>query len=141
MPFLVPTSQTFDRIAIRVTIAAGTNARMGIYADDGSVAPGALILDSGAISTASTGVKEVTINNTLGPGALIWLALVADGAPTIRAVAVGAQSSVFLGLASDLGTAWGSHLYRAFSYAALPNPFGSPTIGTSTIPGIFLRKA
>jgi len=50
---------TIDRLAIYISeaAAAGGVARMGLYADDGTLHPGQLIYDSGEISTTTTGPK------------------------------------------------------------------------------------
>lgn len=82
IPFAVPVAVTVDRIACRVTTAgsAGAVARMGIYQDDGTGYPGALVLDAGTVATTTTGVKEIVINQTLQPG-LYWLVVGGQGAP------------------------------------------------------------
>ena len=50
---------TIDRLAIYVSTAgaAGSVARMGLYADDGALHPGQLIYGSGEIDTTATGQK------------------------------------------------------------------------------------
>ena len=50
---------TIDRLAIYISeaAAAGGVARMGLYADDGTLHPGQLIYDSGEINTTTTGPK------------------------------------------------------------------------------------
>jgi len=140
-PFFVPCVQSFDRIAINVTTAgaAGTLARIGIYYDNGATAPGELTLDSGDIAVNATGVKQVNISISLSMR-LIWLAIVASAAVTIRALAVGSSNAVYLGNNSSLGAAWGSHYYAAFAYAPLPAAFGAVTFGTGAAPAVFLRK-
>jgi len=54
-----PEEITIDRLAIYVSTAgaAGSVARMGLYADDGALYPGQLIYGSGEISTTATGLK------------------------------------------------------------------------------------
>ena len=50
---------TIDRLAISIyeAAAAGGVARMGLYADNGTLHPGQLIYDSGEIDTTTTGPK------------------------------------------------------------------------------------
>ena len=50
---------TIDQLAIYISTAAaaGGVARMGLYADDGTLHPGQLIYDSGEIGTTTTGPK------------------------------------------------------------------------------------
>ena len=57
-----PEEITIDRLAIYVSTAgaAGSVARMGLYADDGALYPGQLIYDSGEIDTTTTGTKTAT---------------------------------------------------------------------------------
>jgi hypothetical protein len=139
LPFFLPISMRFDRIAINVTTLAAGNARLGIYADGGAVAPVKLILDAGTVSTGTTGVKEITITQALS-GKLHWLAIVSDAGATIRGGAAGSLFAGFFGTDSTLPTTWDSYVYRAFTYAALPDPWGTPTITSGTMPLIFLRK-
>jgi len=139
-PFFVPTNQRFNEIAIRVTTGiSGSVVRLGVYADDGTIAPGRLIADFGTVGSATTGTKTIAIDLALSAG-LYWLACVSGHGPTLRSVAVGSLYSVFFGLDSTLGTAWGTMVSRAFTLAALPDPWGTPTIGTAAQQGIFLRK-
>ncbi len=77
-----------DEISIRVTGAGagGTIARLGLYTNGGQVAiPSVLITDYGTVSVASTGVKTITIDQTLNIG-LYYLVVVSDGTPTIESI-------------------------------------------------------
>ncbi len=138
IPFAVGDSATFVRIGIDVTAAdAGKAARLGIYSwSDG--APAARVLDAGTVSVASTGIKEVVISQTLGAG-MYGLALVGDGAPTIRANSVASVAAFATGTATP-GVA-DYRMSRAFTYAALPDPWGTPAYGAGSvdIPAIYLR--
>ena len=51
VPLIVPRDTTFDRIAVEVTTAAaaGKDARLGIYTDDGAGYPGSPVLDAGTV--------------------------------------------------------------------------------------------
>jgi hypothetical protein len=140
IPFFCPTTFKMGQIDINVTTLSAGNARLGIYEDNGKCAPGKLLLDAGEVATGTTGVKGITITKILRGGKLYWLALVCAATPTIRALAVGSNLSIFFGLDSTLGTAWGTYYYRAFTYAALPDPWGTPTIATGIMPAIFMRK-
>ena len=137
LPFTAPArGGTLDRIGIYVTtLAAATNARVGIYTStsDANLYPATLVVDSGALSTATTGLKAATINVALTPGALYWLAHVGDGAPTLRSPAVGNLFPI-LGLSTSFGTApgvgWiasGLMLVRGFS----PTPTTADTPASS----------
>ncbi len=139
IPFITSRRITLDSIAINVTTAATGYTRLGIYADNGNVYPGSLIIDAGAVDTGTTGVKALTINVTLDPG-LYWLVAVSNAAPTIRAFAVGSLIPV-LGYASGLGTAASFGYSVAFTYGTLPSTFpsGAALITAAPIPAIFVR--
>lgn len=58
------------------TASASTNASIGAYrnAGEGNLFPGGLIIQSGAISTDSTGIKTLPCNILCAPGEILWLA-------------------------------------------------------------------
>jgi hypothetical protein len=146
LPFVAPArGGVIDQLAFNVTTLLAGNARIGLYKNtaDGNLYPGDLVsgTDSGSISTVTTGVKTFTVNVPLDPGRVYWLAHVCDAAATLRCLAVGGMWAA-LGLDSGLGTAPGFGITRAFTYAALPNPFGttSPSvIGAVPIPALAAR--
>jgi len=142
-PFYVPVTQKFDAIAINVTATGALNAYLGVYADLGSIAPGRLVRDAGAVDITITGVKiiDLTANPiVLDGGQLYWLAICPNGNPTIRATSAGTHLTCFFGLSNSLGTAWSTFCYASGS-TPLPDPFPTPiTIATGLMPGIFLRK-
>jgi hypothetical protein len=149
MPFIVTRTTKFDTISFELTTTgAGSNARVGIYADTGNCYPGALIFDSGNISTASgTGVKDSTITSSLqifSPG-LYWLTYENSATvPQIRILPASGYLSLFPG---TLGTAIPAYAYTvAHTVGALPNPYtGGATKRTavsavgSPIPAVGLR--
>jgi hypothetical protein len=141
-PFIVPKTITLDRIAINVYTAGTGNARMGIYRNSESLGlyPDQLVLDSGEVSIASTGVKSVTINQQLTAG-LYWLVIVSNGVPVVRGCAI-LGITPLLGYTSALGAEGAAvGLYVSFTYAALPTTFPStPTkIVALPIPAVFVR--
>ena len=138
IPYAVGDTATFVRIGIDVTTAdAGKNARLGIYAWSNGV-PGARILDAGTVSVGSTGVKEIVINQALNAG-MYGLALVSDGAPTVRANSVAPVATFAIGTATP-GVA-DYLMSRAFTYGSLPDPWGTPGYGAGSveIPIILMR--
>jgi len=149
-PFFIPKTIKFDRIAIRVSTAA-TGAtpriRLGVYEDkgDGSVYPGALVLDAGEVAVNTIGLKELAIDLTLKGGKLYWLSLIGQDAATLAAAAIPAADSLatFLGLDNSLsGTPYlGYAIVQA--YGALPASFptDNPTDWSLPVPLIALRKA
>jgi hypothetical protein len=149
-PFFIPKTIKFDRIAIRVSTAA-TGAtpriRLGVYEDkgDGSVYPGALVLDAGEVAVNTIGLKELAIDLTLKGGKLYWLSLIGQDTATLAAAAIPAADSLatFLGLDNSLsGTPYlGYAIVQA--YGALPASFptDNPTDWSLPVPLIALRKA
>lgn len=74
VPFWLPQSTTFDRIAVDLIVAGATGAvvRLGIYNDAASF-PSSLVLDAGTVLVDSgSGTREITINQTLNAG-MYWL--------------------------------------------------------------------
>ncbi len=139
LPFYVPEPQSFDRLAIHVTSASTGQARLGIYADNGDIYPGELVIDAGEVDTSTTGTKVRAIELTLDTG-LYWIARLQSGTPTIRGVQTAAMIALGLDDPINVGLATG---YRAsFDYAELPNPYpaGAEYI-TGARPAVFLRRA
>jgi hypothetical protein len=143
-PFIVPYNTTLDRIAINVTGALAGNQRMGIYADDGNLHPGNLLLDAGTVDTSGTGAKTLTISQVVTAGTLLWICLVGNAAPTIRALP--ASSGIpLLGYDNTLGTDAGIGWSTPLTYAALPStwPTASEAILTAAAAqaAIFVRAS
>ena len=140
VPFIVPKTIVVDRLAVNVTTLLAGNIRLGIYRDNGLGYPGALVLDAGATSTATAGVKAFIINQTLTGGQLYWLAAVSDAASTLRCFTVAGMTPI-LGFDNTLGTAPGLYYNVALTYGALPATFtAGATFGTAIpIPAIFVR--
>jgi hypothetical protein len=104
-PVYLPKAVNFTKLGAAVSIVGdvGSKIRLGIYADDGTFSPGALIVDAGVIAGDSATVQELTINNTIGPG-WFWFGgvvqVVTVTQPTCRIVQYSA-----VGLPIDYGTA------------------------------------
>ena len=113
VPWFVPNAVTITRIGAEVTSTgeAGSKYRIGIYADDGTGTPGALVLDAGQIAGDSATVQELTVSQTLAPG-LYWVGGAVQSAPTT-------QPTMRTGTATP-------------PLHALPNGTTTPTAGQST---------
>lgn len=122
IPFATSQAITLDRIGIYVTTGvANTNARLGIYSDNGSYYPGALLLDAGTVSTAtSSTVVTITISQVLSANSLYWLVANYEGAPTIKSLNTSFQG-VFGWNNGLLASQQGYQVTR--TYSALPDPF------------------
>jgi hypothetical protein len=147
VPFVVQETKAFDRIACEVTGTGGAGCigRMGIYADNGDGYPGALLVNAGSADLNTSGIRELTINQSLSPG-VVWLAFVEQ---VTDAVQVRGWSPVSAnGSAPPIGRTDGSvtGIYQlsycaAGSSGVLPDPFPS-SIGPSTdAPVLTLRAA
>lgn len=134
----VPRPLTFTRIGIEVTVLSAGNARLGLFTCGTDGAPGTLLLDAGTVSTGTTGIKEITISQTLQPG-YYWAVVVGDATPTIRGLGQNAFDIGILGVSAPATV--DAAITKSFSYAALSgaSPFGTPTFATSNPSMIWLR--
>lgn len=127
IPFPVVRPMTLDALQVYITaLDAGKVMRLGLYAPGTNVAPGALVVDGGEVSVATTGNKTVVIDEALTTLGIYWLAFVSDGAPSMYFSSY--YISLLGGSATSGATSYG-HWYAAFSYAALSgaDPFPTPT--------------
>ena len=152
IPFIAPRNPTvLDRIAIKLDVGLGAEdfARLGVYADDGNLYPGSLLLDAGTVSLDDLGVKAISIDLTVT--GLVWLAYVANASAEIGVIPRDEIATHVLGWPSTLLSSGLDNLIArsgygiAFTFAPLPAPFpsgaylltGSGT--TDNIPPIFVR--
>lgn len=128
-------SGTINRIGIEVTAGSAGAARLGLYSNNNGI-PGTLILDAGTVDVTSIAIVEATTADTILSGEWIWMAIVSNATPTLRAGGVGA--AMILGATAP--SASGIRGYGgALAYGALPA--AAPAIsGTSSVtPAIWLR--
>jgi hypothetical protein len=90
---------TIDALFAEVTAAgnAGAQVCLGIYADDGTGDPGALLVDGGTVAADAVAVAQVTFSAiTLQPG-MYWFAAAIQNAgtaaPTLRSVSGSATAA------------------------------------------------
>lgn len=119
-PYPIAVERTTSHIAINVTTGAvGKVARLGLYADNGSCYPGALVGDSGEFSVADIELSTNVFVYTVGPG-LYWAALLSDGTPTVT-------KATYMLILSDRDAAvpsfYGGISKTSYAYAALPATF------------------
>lgn len=140
--FMVNRTTTYDRICCEVTVGGvgGTPViRMGIYEALTTGAPGALVLDAGTIDSTAIAVKEITISQSLDPGAY-FLYFCSEGAtttePTFRALNHISMDIVNYNNATNLsGVGW----FAANANAA-PDPAPAVSI-IGVVPRMLLRQA
>lgn len=130
-PIVIPNAVTFHTVAIRLnTTAAGSFVRFGLYADSSGV-PGALLYDSGDVSTAGNNVRyEGVYPEDAGwsvAAGLYWMALAQQSSPGASAF-YATSAGPFVGLTGvQVPTStWGIGLpHRAIGAPAPVGPLPS----------------
>lgn len=149
LPFLVPITTKYDILTFSITTAAASShARAGIYRDNGSFYPGALVYETASIDTSTIGAKDSTITAGVQvfPPGLYWLSIVFE-LTGLQIHTLGSTGTHFalLGHASNNVTpAYGYSV--AHPFGALPNPYtagasvlaAAPGMG-NPVPAILLR--
>lgn len=133
--FAVPRATTLNSIAIEVTTAAaGSTVRLGLYADNGTGAPGALVADFGTVDSSTTGSKVLAISRTLQPGLYWAVAAARGGAPVIQGLSGGGSGTVPQPLTGTavhngyVGTHPADALSATFTPATTPTTAAAPLI-------------
>jgi len=95
IPFLLKTGSPIVSLMLSVgtAAAAGSTARLGIYAMTENGYPGQLLATTGALDVATTGQKVGTLATpvNLPPGWYV-VAVVSDGSPTVNAATTGGSN-------------------------------------------------
>lgn len=147
-PFSPQDTLEIDRIAIEVTTAGtGGLARPAIFLDNGSLYPGALLLDAGTLSTDSQGVKEAVVDFIFEMGILYWIAVAFQGtaAATYRQRSVDESSGPNAYLLGKASPNFGKpqHAYETsagFETGAFADTFPSGLGKTYLMPWIQFRS-
>lgn len=136
VPFKIDTAATVTGIAINVGTAgtAATNARLGIYSKDATGAGWTRVNDTGTVSIATTGDKQLTgLSISLANPGIYGVAVICQSACSLNCRGGGMS---FWGPAS--GSAFNSNLSVhgsvAQAYGALPaaaSPTGQGSFGTT----------
>lgn len=142
VPLSVGAAASIDRMACETTVAAGAGGvlRYGIYLDDGSGRPGALLFEAPTVdATAAAGVLSATITQSLSSG-LVWLACVGQvSACTVRSSTASVYPVAYNSSTLDPG---GFDLagYRQLSVSgALPATFTVGAVATN-VPRLYVRR-
>lgn len=146
VPFWVPNRVTLSRLGAEITSAgdAGSKLRLGIYADDGTGRPGALVIDAGQINGDSATVQELTISQVLRPGVYFACSVVQSVTttqPTVRTVSPqGLLPNTDAGTSIPGAAATAVGFSQSSVTAALPSVWtGTATSGS--VPRIFGKVA
>jgi len=126
---------TIDRLAIYVSTAgaAGSVARMGLYADDGTLHPGQLIYGSGEIDTTATGQKTAVPPSpiVIAKATPFWTCfLCGTAAPTLKCSNITCRPA--LGTDNIGGGGSSNGFYANKAYGALPATHPAGTL----LPGV-----
>ncbi len=123
-PLFIARNITIDRLAIDVeTASAGDAARIGIYRNGVDLYPGALVVESAALSVNAIAVMVDTpvapVQLTKG---LYWVAVISDGIPHLEGYGPDGGINI-LGLnPADFAVHYGGW-DLAVAYGALPDPY------------------
>lgn len=134
LPIFLPGPTSIAKIGVYVTTGSATNLRFGLYADNAGV-PGALIAESGNVSANVTNAEVAWTVGVIYPAGWYWLAMVGSGTPTMQYISAGENTTIMGMTTVDLTTRI-THLFKAHTFGALPNPFGTPTDSPNNAPGI-----
>jgi hypothetical protein len=109
---------------------------MGIYNADANYQPTTLLLDAGTVSAATTGLKEITISQSLSPG-VYWIGVAGQTAGcTLSAYFATAAMGMVSLTAFALNTPSGYQMSSVTG--ALPGTFTNSTVPIA-VPNIRLR--
>lgn len=125
-PLFVGQTTTIDRLAVNVTVAGSTGAvtRLALFNDNGSFKPGT-VRAQGTVDSTTTGLKTLTVSDTLVPG-VYWVVAVNQGAPTTNATLTFISQA---GLAMVHETLPGNNSY-AWQATGITGAFANnPTVG------------
>ncbi len=144
VPYIVPHTIKLDRLAINcTTTGTSANAQIGIYnADSLQLNPTTLVLDAGSVSLQTTGIKSITINQTLSGGLYYMAFICTGGTPQVTGLSTVNMLPIF-GYSSALtGSVAGTNLnITGANYGPLPTDLttSAVTVSTNTAPMVFSR--
>lgn len=141
VPFIPARDLTINQLALEVTtLVAASLFRLGLYADNGSAAPGSLLVGTAELSSASTGYKdEVITSRTLSAGELYWLVVLSSSTQTYRGVAL---AGAYAFGAPGSGTALFTTQRGTSTFAGgLPSTAPACTPTNAVVPAVRLRLA
>lgn len=143
-PMYVPRAVTLVRIGAEVTVIGdvGSKLRLGIYADNGNIYPGALRLDAGTIAGDSVAVQEIVISLLLEPG-VYWLAGALQDVTVIQPTVRTTNEFPFAPIsnAADMSSDMLGVRIDDIGNGALPTPWSSTVRPSTVITRVFVRAA
>jgi hypothetical protein len=126
-------AQTITRLGLNVNTAKNSSTcRIGIYSNASGV-PGTLLVDSGDLSTGTTGIKEATVSFTFDFN-VYWYAINNSGGPTIAGYNNPQTPDWLLGRTQFINNASNTCVQVTQTYGAMPSTF--PTSGLTYSTGL-----
>lgn len=141
-PVIIGASETYTRIGCEVTTAlAGQTTRLAIYEADTDGDVGALVLDAGTVDGSTTGVKEITISETLHGKYYLAIVNANSGTYNLRK-ATFIDRAAYFGQSSSTSTGALTNAYKIASGDAtgFADPAGSVSRNTGDSLLVWLRK-
>jgi uncharacterized protein YjbJ (UPF0337 family) len=143
-PISFPTDTPIDQLGLTITVAAaaGKLLRLMLYDEAADGAPGVKLEDSGSLAADPGAVPATvtyTVSRTLTAGRIYHLYVVSDGTPTVETSAGGVAVYGY-DSAGDVANSRNS-ANKAHTYAAGPDPFGTPTTFGTAVPHVTVRVA
>lgn len=138
VPIMCPGGITIDSIAVRPTGVAGGILRLGLYADNGHGAPGALLVDAGTVDASTSGSKQLAVSVVVPYTRCLWAAIASQGSGSVSVI--GSNLSPTLGVPPDSLSATTALLGVGYYYTdatvsgALPATWTGAITGTSATP-------
>jgi len=128
-PVLLRQAARFADISTYISTAvASTQARLGIYGIDTDGLPGALVIDGGTVSTATTGAKTITLDEDVSAG-WYYLAFIIDSA------SVGVRTwKTYAGKVRDSFTQDGQEIVLISEFGASPTPAAATAFPDPAVP-------
>jgi hypothetical protein len=129
VPFFLPGRNLITAVGVNVTAAgtAGNTVRLGIFADDGSLAPGT-VLDQGTVAGDAIAFCTWTPSSAIAVNELFWVAAVPQGSSTPGStwLSLFNASGVAIHPPPETGAAWaGTYVSGIARYAAVSGTFAS----------------
>lgn len=148
VPAYIPNKITVAKIGAEITVAGdvGSKLRLGIYADDGTLRPGSLVLDAGQIAGDSATVQEITDGVTvLHGGRWYWFGAVVQSVsvtqPTVRVTnTILERNPIDYRESTPVAGAAATGYAQSAITGALPSTFTVQTTSGSC-PSIFIKAA
>lgn len=142
-PMPIPRGCTLDRLGVNQgALADAGNVRLGVYRDNGSGKPGALVLDAGtvALNTSAAAFLQKTISQVIATADDLWIAGVTQGHTSGPSMTTLAADIPGVGVTGTPASA----VYNGYTVTgvsgALPDPFGASST-TSNCPRFWWRAS